>query len=92
LEVKLERQKKKKMNIWAIIVPILIFIALLGEAAYALRGLFTPADKTTTSSSDQPMKTSASNGYVEQKGEEALAVWHLKMMLVHQNGLKFPQR
>uniref|UniRef100_UPI003241BC5E phosphodiester glycosidase family protein n=1 Tax=Lactococcus sp. TaxID=44273 RepID=UPI003241BC5E len=67
----LERQKKKKMNIWAIIVPILIFIALLGVGAYALRGLFTPADKTTTSSSDQPMKTSASNGYVEQKGEEA---------------------
>ncbi|MGV9077582.1 phosphodiester glycosidase family protein [Lactococcus lactis] len=59
------------MNIWAIIVPILIFIALLGVGAYALRGLFTPADKTTTSSSDQPMKTSASNGYVEQKGEEA---------------------
>lgn len=67
----LERQKKKKMNIWAIIVPILIFIALLGVGAYALRGLFTPADKTTTSSSDQPTKTSASNGYVEQKGEEA---------------------
>ncbi|WP_394205237.1 phosphodiester glycosidase family protein [Lactococcus chungangensis] len=67
----MERQKKKKMNIWAIIVPILIFIALLGVAAYALRGLFTPADKTTTSSSDQPMKTSASNGYVEQKGKEA---------------------
>ena len=67
----MERQKKKKMNIWAIIVPILIFIALLGVGAYALRGLFTPADKTTTSSSDQPMKTSASNGYVEQKGEEA---------------------
>lgn len=52
---------------WAIMVSILIFIAIVGGLAG-----FIPADNnTTTNSSDQPTKTSASNEYVEQKGEEA---------------------
>ncbi|PCS01439.1 hypothetical protein [Lactococcus fujiensis] len=43
------------------------FIAIVGGLAG-----FIPADNnTTTNSSDQPTKTSASNEYVEQKGEEA---------------------
>ncbi|WP_332374547.1 phosphodiester glycosidase family protein [Lactococcus cremoris] len=53
-----------------IIIPILIFIAFIGAGAYALRNSLIPTDHTKTNSSDQPTKTSASNGYVEQKGEE----------------------
>ena len=68
MEEKLERKKK---NIWGIIIPILIFITLIGAGAYALRNSLIPTDHTKTNSSDQPTKTSASNGYVEQKGEEA---------------------
>ena len=71
MEEKLERKKKKKKNIWVIIILILIFIALIGAGAYALRDSLIPTDQTKTNSSDQPTKTSASNGYVEQKGEEA---------------------
>nr|WCG92696.1 EpsL [Lactococcus lactis] len=71
MEEKLERKKKKKKNIWVIIIPILIFITLIGAGAYALRNSLIPTDHTKTNSSDQPPKTSASNGYVEQKGEEA---------------------
>ena len=69
----MERKKKKKKNIWVIIIPILIFITLIGAGAYALRDSLIPTDHTKTNSSDQPQptKTSASNGYVEQKGEEA---------------------
>ena len=67
----MERRKKNKKNTWAMVVSILIFIAIVGVGTYALRGLFTPATKTIASSSNQPTKTSASNGYVEQKGEEA---------------------
>ncbi|NBL00636.1 MAG: exopolysaccharide biosynthesis protein, partial [Erysipelotrichia bacterium] len=67
----MERKKKKKKNIWVIIIPILIFITLIGAGAYALRNSLIPTDHTKTNSSDQPTKTSASNGYVEQKGEEA---------------------
>jgi len=71
LEENLERKKKRKNNIWVIIVPILIFITLIGAGAYALRNSLIPTDHPRTNSSDQPKKTSVSNGYVEQKGEEA---------------------
>jgi uncharacterized protein YpmB len=50
-----------------IIIPILIFIAFIGAGAYALRNSLIPTDHPRTNSSDQPTKTSASNGYVEQK-------------------------
>lgn len=65
------RKKNKKKNIWTIIIPILIIITLIGAGAYALRDLLILTDHTKTNSSDQPTKTSASNGYVEKKGEEA---------------------
>ena len=64
-------EQKKKKNIWLIIVPILIIISLIGAGAYALIDSLIPTDHTKTNSSDQPTKTSVSNGYVEQKGEEA---------------------
>ena len=67
----MEQKKKRKNNILVIIIPILIFITLIGAGAYALRDSLIPTDHTKTNSSDQPTKTSASNGYVEQKGEEA---------------------
>lgn len=63
--------KKKEKNIWVIIIPTLIFIALIGAGTYALRDSLIPTDHTRTYSSDQPTKTAAPNGYVEQKGEEA---------------------
>ena len=66
----MERKKKKK-NIWVIIISILIFIALIGAGAYSLRNSLIPTNHPRTNSSDQPKKTSVSNGYVEQKGEEA---------------------
>ena len=65
------RKKNKKKNIWTIIIPILIIITLIGAGAYALRDLLILTDHTKTNSSDQPTKNSASNGYVEKKGEEA---------------------
>ena len=65
------RKKNKKKNIWTIIIPILIIITLIGAGAYALRDSLILTDHTKTNSSDQPTKTSASNGYVEKKGEEA---------------------
>ncbi|MCT0086445.1 phosphodiester glycosidase family protein [Lactococcus lactis] len=64
-------KKKEKKNIWVIIIPILIFITFIGAGAYALRDSLIPTDHTKTNSSDQPTKTSSSNGYVEKKGEEA---------------------
>lgn len=66
-----DMEQKKKKNIWLIIVPILIIISLIGAGAYALIDSLIPTDHTKTNSSDQPTKTSVSNGYVEQKGEEA---------------------
>ena len=66
-----DMEQKKKKNIWLIIVPILIIISLIGAGAYTLIDSLIPTDHTKTNSSDQPPKTSASNGYVEQKGEEA---------------------
>ena len=74
MEEKLERKKKSKKSkrsIRVIIIPILIFITLIGAGAYALRDSLIPTEHTKTNSSDQPTKTSVSNGYVEQKGEEA---------------------
>ncbi|AJA56032.1 phosphodiester glycosidase family protein [Lactococcus lactis] len=59
------------MNIWAIIVPLFIFIAVVGTGTYVLRDLFIPTDQTIPSSPNQPSKTYSSNGYVEQKGKEA---------------------
>lgn len=66
-----DMEQKKKKNIWLIIVPILIIISLIGAGAYALIDSLIPTDHTKTNSSDQPTKTSVSNGYVEQKGEES---------------------
>lgn len=66
-----DMEQKKKKNIWLIIVPILIIISLIGAGAYALIDSLIPTDHTKTNSSDQPTKTSVSNGYIEQKGEEA---------------------
>lgn len=66
-----DMEQKKKKNIWLIIVPILIIISLIGAGAYALIDSLIPTDHTKTNSSDQPTKTSVSNGYAEQKGEEA---------------------
>ena len=66
-----DMEQKKKKNIWLIIVPILIIISLIGAGAYTLIDSLIPTDHTKTNSSDQPTKTSVSNGYVEQKGEEA---------------------
>lgn len=67
----MEDRKKRKMNIWAIIVPLFIFIAVVGTGTYVLRDLFIPTDQTIPSSPNQPSKTYSSNGYVEQKGKEA---------------------
>lgn len=64
-------ERKKRKNIWLIIVTILIIISLIGAGAYAFREAFIHTDHKKAYSSDQPTKTSASNGYVEQKGEEA---------------------
>ena len=76
-----------------IIIPILIFITLIGAGAYALRDSLIPTEHTKTNSSDQPTKTSASNGYVEQKGEEAAVG---SIALVDDTGIpewvKVPQR
>ncbi|MCE2121782.1 exopolysaccharide biosynthesis protein [Streptococcus thermophilus] len=54
-----------------IIISILIFIALIGAGVYSLRNSLIPTNHPRTNSSDQLKKTSASNGYVEQKGVEA---------------------
>lgn len=53
-----------------VVVIILIGIA---AGAYALRGKVMSADKPKTSSSDQPTKTSASNGYIKQEGAPVAA-------------------
>ncbi|WP_332371121.1 phosphodiester glycosidase family protein [Lactococcus cremoris] len=67
----MERKKKSKKNIWIIIIPIIIFITFIGYGSYVLRHKLIPTNNTRTISSDQPTKTSASNGYIEQKGEAA---------------------
>jgi exopolysaccharide biosynthesis protein len=67
----MERRKKQKKYNWSIIILVLIFIAFIGVGIYYMRGLFIPSVKTMTSTSNQPMRTSKSNGYVEQKGEKA---------------------
>ena len=48
-----------------------MFITIVCFGGYATLELITPTEKTIPNVSDQPKKTSASNGYVEQKGEEA---------------------
>ncbi|MGX9825012.1 phosphodiester glycosidase family protein, partial [Lactococcus lactis] len=60
---------RNKKNFWIFLALILIFIVVGG--AYYLREAFIHNDHKKVYSSDQPTKTSASNGYVEQKGEEA---------------------
>lgn len=67
MEEKLKHRNKK--NFWIFLALILIFIVVGG--AYYLREAFIHNDHKKVHSSDQPTKTSASNGYVEQKGEEA---------------------
>lgn len=66
----MERKKKKK-KVYIIILILLMFITIVCFGGYATRELITPTEKTIPNVSDQPKKTSASNGYVEQKGEEA---------------------
>ena len=60
---------RNKKNFWIFLALILIFIVVGG--AYHLREAFIHNDHKKVYSSDQPTKTSVSNGYVEQKGEEA---------------------
>lgn len=67
MEEKLKHRNKK--NFWIFLALILIFIVVGG--AYHLREAFIHNDHKKVYSSDQPTKTSVSNGYVEQKGEEA---------------------
>lgn len=67
MEEKLKHRNKK--NFWIFLALILIFIVVGG--AYYLREAFIHNDHKKVYSPDQPTKTSASNGYVEQKGEEA---------------------
>lgn len=73
MEVKLERARKKKKKSWPVYVAIVIILIGIGAGAYVLKGKFSSADKPRISSADQPSKTSASNGYVEQKGTPAAA-------------------
>ncbi|WP_153973662.1 phosphodiester glycosidase family protein [Lactococcus lactis] len=61
--------KKKENKVLVIFVLVVIFI--LCGCIYVLLVRYTHTDKITTISYKQPTKTSASNGYVEQKGEEA---------------------
>lgn len=67
----MESRKNKKTNVLKILVPLLIFIAIVGVGLYSVRGFFAPSDHKTISSSNQPTKTSSSNGYVEEKRKEA---------------------
>ena len=68
----MERGRKKKKNRWPVYVAVVIILIIIaGAGVYALKGKFTTADKPKTNSAKQPRKTSASNGYVEQKGAPA---------------------
>ncbi|SCA91297.1 conserved exported hypothetical protein [Pseudolactococcus piscium] len=69
----MERTRKKKKKSWPVYVAIVIILIGIGAGAYVLKGKFSSADKPRISSADQPSKTSASNGYVEQKGAPAAA-------------------
>lgn len=70
----MERGRKKKKNRWPVYVAVVIILIIIaGAGVYALKGKFTAADKPKTNSANQPRKTSASNGYVEQKGAPAAA-------------------
>lgn len=63
--------KHKKHNIWVLVILILIVIGIVSLGIYASQNSFIHNDPTSKNSSDQPTKTSVSNGYVEKKGEEA---------------------
>lgn len=63
--------KHKKHNIGVLVILILIVIGIVSLGIYASQNSFIHNDPTSKNSSDQPTKTSVSNGYVEQKGEEA---------------------
>lgn len=73
MEVKLERAKKKKKKSWPVYLAIVIILIGIGAGVYVLKGKFSSADKPRISSADQPSKTSASNGYIEQKGAPVAA-------------------
>ena len=63
--------KHKKHNIWVLVILILIVIGIVSLGIYASQNSFIHNDPTSKNSSDQPTKTSVSNGYVEKKAEEA---------------------
>lgn len=63
--------KHKKHNVWVLVILILIVIGIVSLEIYASQNSFILNDPTSKNSSDQPTKTSDSNGYLEQKGEEA---------------------
>lgn len=66
-----KHKKHKKHNIWVLVILILILIGIVSLGIYASQNSFIHNDPTSKNSSDQPTKTSVSNGYVEKKGEEA---------------------
>lgn len=66
-----KHKKHKKHNIWVLVILILIVIGIVSLGIYASQNSFIHNDPTSKNSSDQPTKTSVSNGYVEKKGEEA---------------------
>ena len=68
---KMKHKKNKKHNVWVLVILILIVIGIVSLGIYASQNSFIPNDPTSKNSSDQPTKTSDSNGYLEQKGEEA---------------------
>lgn len=63
--------KHKKHNIGVLVILILIVIGIVSLGIYASQNSFIHNDPTSKNSSDQPTKTSVSNGYVEKKAEEA---------------------
>ncbi|MCT1195401.1 exopolysaccharide biosynthesis protein [Lactococcus lactis] len=63
--------KHKKHNIWVLVILMLIVIGIVSLGIYASQNSFIHNDPTSKNSSDQPTKTSVSNGYVEKKDEEA---------------------
>lgn len=67
----MKHKKHKKHNIWVLVILILILIGIVSLGIYASQNSFIHNDPTSKNSSDQPTKTSVSNGYVEKKGEEA---------------------
>lgn len=67
----MKHKKHKKHNIWVLVILILIVIGIVSLGIYASQNSFIHNDPTSKNSSDQPTKTSVSNGYVEKKGEEA---------------------